>query len=40
VFGLLLIVIMLFFPLGLLPGLLGGVDTVRRRVRRRLRGRA
>ena len=31
VFGLLLIVIMLFFPHGLLPAVLGGVDAARRR---------
>jgi branched-chain amino acid transport system permease protein len=37
-FGLLLVVIMLFFPHGLLPGLLGGFAATRRRVGRRLRG--
>ena len=37
-FGLLLVVIMLFFPHGLLPGVLGGFAAVRRRVGRRLRG--
>jgi branched-chain amino acid transport system permease protein len=37
-FGLLLVVIMLFFPHGLLPGLMGGVAATRRRVGRRLRG--
>jgi branched-chain amino acid transport system permease protein len=35
-FGLVLIVVMLFFPHGLLPGLLGAVAAVRRRVGRRL----
>ena len=38
VFGLLLIVIMLFFPHGLLPGLIGGVAAVRRRFSGRHRG--
>jgi ABC-type branched-subunit amino acid transport system permease subunit len=37
-FGLLLVAIMLFFPHGLLPGVLGGFAAVRRRVGRRLRG--
>ena len=37
-FGLLLVVIMLFFPHGLLPGVLGGFASVRRRVGRRVRG--
>ena len=32
VFGLLLILIMLFFPHGLLPAVLGGIDAVRRRL--------
>lgn len=40
VFGLLLIVIMLFFPHGLLPGVLGSVSAVRHRVGRRLRREA
>jgi branched-chain amino acid transport system permease protein len=39
VFGLLLIVIMLFFPHGLLSGLLDAGAAVRRRLRRSLRGR-
>jgi len=34
VFGLVLILIMLFFPQGLLPGVLGGLRSLRRRVRR------
>jgi len=38
VFGLLLILIMLFFPHGLLPGLMGGVAAVRRRLSGRPRG--
>ena len=37
VFGLLLVVIMLFFPHGLLPGVLDAVDATRRRVARRRR---
>lgn len=37
VFGLLLVVIMLFFPHGLLPGILDAVDATRRRVARRRR---
>ena len=35
VFGLLLVVIMLFFPHGLLPGVLGTIEATRRRVARR-----
>lgn len=37
-FGLLLIVIMLFFPHGLLPGLLGALASARRRLAREVRG--
>jgi branched-chain amino acid transport system permease protein len=38
VFGLLLVLIMLFFPHGLLPGILGSIATARRRLERRRRG--
>jgi ABC-type branched-subunit amino acid transport system permease subunit len=40
-FGLLLVLVMLFFPHGLLPGILGSIAPVRRRLeRRRRRGAA
>ena len=34
VFGLILILVMLFFPRGVLPAVVGGVDAARRRVER------